>query len=65
MIKPSSYILTLYKEKGDEDTEIDNETIRKEILSPLVTSLDFLSKLRELAEDDEEEENGENGGDDL
>ncbi|GEM_PF-5955868 len=61
MIKPSSYILTLYKGREDEDIEISNEIIRKEILSPFVTSLDLISKLREFTEDEEEE----NGGDDL
>lgn len=64
MIKPSSYILTLYRGKDEDSIEIDNDIVRRELLSSFITSLDLLSKLRELGEEPDEEEDEEDGGDD-
>lgn len=42
MIRPSSYIFTLYKgEYDEEDLSIDKDTFRRTLIEPFFTSLDI------------------------
>lgn len=42
MIRPSSYIFTLYKgEYDEEELSIDKETFRRTLIEPFFTSLDI------------------------